>query len=58
MLHLVVDPRSPDPVLMARGFAAATDAGRCAWEAGIMPEKDLAQPSTPVVGTPFWHQKA
>jgi len=48
--------RSPDPVLMARGFAAATEAGRCAFEAGIMPEKDLAQPSTPTVGTPFWQQ--
>ena len=50
--------RSPDPVLMARGFAAAIEAGRCAYEAGIMPERDLAQPSTPTVGTPFWQQNA
>ncbi len=50
--------RSPDPVRMAEGFAAAVDAGRCAYEAGIMPEKDLAQPSTPTVGTPFWQQEA
>jgi len=50
--------RSPDPVLMAAGFAAAIEAGRCAFEAGIMPEKDLAEPSTPTVGTPFWQQNS
>lgn len=49
--------QSPDPVTMARGFKAAVEAGRCAYEAGIMPEKDLAQPSTPTLGTPFWHQQ-
>ncbi|GAA5315304.1 MAG: thiazole synthase [Candidatus Pelagadaptatus aseana] len=48
--------QSPDPVTMARGFKAAVAAGRYAYEAGIMPEKDLAQPSTPTLGTPFWHQ--
>ena len=48
--------RSPDPATMARGFAAAVEAGRCAFEAGIMPEKDLAEPSTPTLGTPFWQQ--
>lgn len=45
--------QSPNPVTMARGFKAAVEAGRCAYEAGIMPEKDLAQPSTPTLGTPF-----
>ena len=50
--------RSPDPVRMAKGFCAAVDAGRYAYEAGIMPEKDLAQPSTPTLGTPFWQQNA
>ena len=50
--------RSPDPVKMAGGFAAAVEAGRSAYEAGIMPERDLAQPSTPTVGTPFWQQNA
>lgn len=49
--------QSPDPVLMAKGFKSAVEAGRCAYEAGIMPEKDLAQPSTPTLGTPFWHQQ-
>lgn len=49
--------QSPNPVTMARGFKAAVEAGRCAYEAGIMPEKDLAQPSTPTLGTPFWHQQ-
>ena len=47
---------SPDPVTMAQGFGAAVTAGRCAYEAGIMPEKDLAQPSTPTLGKPFWQQ--
>jgi len=46
-----------DPVVMAKAFRHALEAGRLACESGIMPERDLAQPSTPVVGTPFWHQK-
>lgn len=45
-----------DPVRMAGAFAAATQAGRDAFLAGTMTEKDAAQPSTPVLGTPFWHQ--
>ena len=45
-----------DPVRMAGAFAAATQAGRDAFLAGTMAEKDAAQPSTPVLGTPFWHQ--
>jgi len=44
-----------DPVRMARAFAAAVDAGRTAWESGPMPTRDLASPSTPTLGTPFWH---
>ncbi len=47
---------SQDPVAMAGAFAAATQAGRDAWRAGAMAEQDAAQPSTPVLGTPFWHQ--
>ena len=31
------------------------DAGRIAYEAGLMGPRDFASPSTPVVGTPFWH---
>lgn len=45
-----------DPVVMAQAFNHAVTAGRLAFESGVMPERDLAKPSTPVVGTPFWHQ--
>ena len=45
-----------DPVRMASAFADAVHAGRAAWQAGAMREQDAAQPSTPVLGTPFWHQ--
>jgi len=45
-----------DPVRMAGAFAAATQAGRDAFLAGTMAEKDAAEPSTPVLGMPFWHQ--
>jgi thiazole synthase len=45
-----------DPVRMAGAFAAATRAGRDAFLAGTMSEQEAAQPSTPVLGTPFWHQ--
>jgi thiazole synthase len=43
-----------NPVQMATGFKYAVQAGRAGFEAGIMPERDLAQPSTPVLGKPFW----
>lgn len=39
-----------DPVAMARAFALAIDAGRSAYAAGVMPRRDMAQPSTPVFG--------
>jgi thiazole synthase len=45
-----------DPIAMAAAFAAAVKAGRKAFLAGAMAEQDTAQPSTPVLGTPFWHQ--
>jgi thiazole synthase len=44
-----------DPVRMARAFADATRAGRLAHEAVPMPERQVAQASTPTVGQPFWH---
>jgi thiazole synthase len=43
-----------DPVRMARAFAAAIEAGRIAFEAGLMQMRDMAVPSTPVAGTPFF----
>lgn len=47
-----------NPVLMARAFAQAVEAGRNAYEAGMMAERAIASPSTPTIGTPFWHQSA
>jgi thiazole synthase len=42
---------------MAEAFAQAISAGRAAFEAGLMGERDMAQPSTPVAGTPFFDLK-
>jgi thiazole synthase len=47
--------KARDPVNMAKAFRVAVDAGRIAYEAGLMGPRDFASPSTPVVGTPFWH---
>lgn len=45
-----------EPVKMARAFARAIDAGRLAFEAGVMPKRDNAKPSTPTLDQPIWHQ--
>ncbi|TDQ43463.1 thiazole synthase [Tepidicella xavieri] len=45
-----------NPVAMAGAFADAVRAGRDAFLAGAMTPQETAQPSTPVLGTPFWHQ--
>ena len=45
-----------DPVKMADSFRLAVQSGRLAYEAGTMQTRDFASPSTPTVGTPFWHQ--
>ena len=45
-----------DPVKMADAFRMAVDAGRLGYEAGVMKQREFASPSTPTVGTPFWHQ--
>lgn len=42
-----------DPVGMAAAFAQAVAAGRAAYEAGPMEPRDLAVPSTPVLGKAF-----
>ncbi len=47
--------KADDPARMARAFALAVESGRLAHEAGLMPARDFASPSTPVIGTPFWH---
>jgi thiazole synthase len=46
--------KAGDPVRMAAAFARAVEAGRAAYEAGLMPRRDMAMPSTPVAGTPFF----
>jgi thiazole synthase len=48
--------QAQDPVAMAGAFADAVAAGRAAYLAGAIPPQMAAQPSTPVLGTPFWHQ--
>ena len=50
--------KASDPVGMARAFAGAIEAGRLAWESGLMEQRDMAQPSTPVAGTPFFPTSA
>lgn len=42
-----------DPVRMARAFGLAIEAGRAAYEAGVMAPQDMAVASTPVSGHPF-----
>jgi len=46
--------KARDPVRMAKAFATAIEAGRAAYEAGLMEPRDMAEPSTPVAGTPFF----
>lgn len=41
---------SADPVAMARAFAAAIDAGHAGYHAGLLEPRDMAVPSTPVIG--------
>ena len=45
-----------DPVKMADAFSQAINAGRLAYEAGIMPKRDNAKPSTPTLDQPIWQQ--
>ena len=46
-----------DPVRMALAFRDAVRAGRAGYEAGLIPERNLARPSTPLLDTPFWLEK-
>jgi thiazole synthase len=45
-----------NPLDMAKAFAHAVNAGRLAFKSGAMQPQDKAQASTPLMGTPFWHQ--
>lgn len=42
--------KAGDPVAMAEAFALATNAGHQAYRAGMLEPRDLAVPSTPVIG--------
>ena len=44
-----------DPIKMATAFSLAVKAGRLGYEAGTIPERNMASPSTPLWDTPFWH---
>jgi thiazole synthase len=46
--------KAGDPVKMAAAFARAVEAGRLGFEAGLIEPRDMATPSTPVAGTPFF----
>lgn len=46
-----------DPTGMANAFRLSIEAGRLAYESGIMPKRSVAQASTPTVGKPFWHEE-
>lgn len=48
--------RASDPVAMARAFRDAIIAGRQAFLAGLMEPVEFAEPSTPTVGMPLWHE--
>jgi thiazole synthase len=46
--------KAADPARMAEAFADAIRAGHLGFKAGLMPARDMAAPSTPVAGTPFF----
>jgi thiazole synthase len=46
--------KAADPVAMAQAFALAIASGRLGYKAGLMPVRNMAVPSTPVAGTPFF----
>lgn len=46
--------KAGQPEVMAQAFAKAVEAGRLACEAGLMEPREMASPSTPVAGTPFF----
>ena len=46
-----------DPPGMAAAFAQAIEAGRRGYESGLLNPREMASPSTPTLGTPFWHAR-
>ncbi len=47
--------KAGDPVAMASAMALAIESGFKASRANAIPARDMATPSTPVIGTPFWN---
>jgi thiazole synthase len=45
--------KAGDPIKMARAFALAVESGRLGYRADLMQPRDMAAPSTPVIGRPF-----
>jgi len=45
--------KAGDPAAMAEAFAMAVRAGQLAFEADAMEPRDMAAPSTPVIGKAF-----
>ena len=44
------------PVMMAQAFEKSIEAGRLAYQSGLMTERSTASPSTPTLDAPIWHQ--
>lgn len=47
---------SGDPVAMASAFAKGVDAGALGYLSGMMPYRNMAHPSTPLINRPFSHE--
>ncbi|QTH63573.1 thiazole synthase [Psychrosphaera ytuae] len=47
--------QATNPVNMATAFKHSVIAGREGYLAGVITKRDSAQPSTPTIGMPFWH---
>ncbi|MBS1174451.1 MAG: thiazole synthase [Burkholderiaceae bacterium] len=48
--------KAHDPIAMAQSFSQSIAAGRGAYRAGLMPKRQTAQTSTPLLDQPLWHQ--
>ncbi len=49
--------KAGNPVLMAKAFALAIESGHLSFVADPIEKRDMAAPSTPVAGLPFWNQE-
>jgi thiazole synthase len=49
--------KAGDPVKMATAMSKAIEAGREAYQSGIIAAQEKASASTPMIDRPFWHQE-